>query len=238
MANVTKSKKRREDDRLDDVRLALEQFDVRAPLGTYKMDPVINRLIKRHGEFCASPEEAFRWHIRRACLGGLDVKISQNAFRLKKESGANLLQKLQQIRKMVYELSVIEPEVLCGALIKKKEDEYPYDPESEALAIEQETETLFAQVNKQIDLYLAEIYLPRYSNRTSNRTINFTHYFIAGLAGSWKQFFFEQPKPADLADLTELMRACFEDFRYPLSETQRESNIWISDRIRKQLFRN
>src|ERR1017187_368266 len=34
MAKRTKSDKRQEDDRLDDVRLALEEFDQRAPLGT------------------------------------------------------------------------------------------------------------------------------------------------------------------------------------------------------------
>jgi hypothetical protein len=201
MANVTK---RQEDDRLDDVSLALEQFDERAPLGTYKMDRVINRLVRKHGEFCASPNEAFRRHISRACLGGLNGKRLQSAFRLAMESGANLLQKLQQIRKMVYEMNVLEPEVLCGALAMKNEHEHPWNPETEALDIEQKTEALFAQIIGQIDLYLAEIYLPRYLNRTGNRTINFTHHFIAELAGSWKQFFNEQPKPADLADLTEL----------------------------------
>jgi hypothetical protein len=238
MAKRTKSDKRQEDDRLDDVRFALEQFDERAPLGTYKMDSVIDRLVRKHGEFCASPNEAFRRHIRRAGLAGVNSRSAETAFRLAKQSGANLLQKLQQIRNMVYEMSVVEPEILCGALAMNNEYSHSWDPETEALHIEQNTEDLFAQIINQIDPYLAEIYLPRYLNRTSNRTIKFTHRFIAELAGSWKQFFYEQPKPADLADLTELVSTCLEDFRYPLTQTQRESNVWISDRIRKQLFRN
>jgi hypothetical protein len=68
--------------------------------------------------------------------------------------------------------------------------------------------------------------------------IKFTNYFIAELTQRWEVIFFKQPKAADLADMTELMSACLEDFRYPLTKTQRGSKAWLSDRIRKQVFRN
>ena len=42
-------------------------------------------------------------------------------FELAIKSGANLLQELQQIRKIVREMSAIEPEVLCSALALKNE---------------------------------------------------------------------------------------------------------------------
>ena len=80
MAKQKQSGKRQEDDQLDNVRLALAQFDERAPFGTYKMDPVIKRLVIKHGEFCASSNEAFRWHIHRAGMSGLNAKRTQDGI--------------------------------------------------------------------------------------------------------------------------------------------------------------
>ena len=107
--------------------------------------------------------------------------------------------------------------------------------ESQSMFIEQATEDLFEALNNEIGRYLEIIHLPRYLNQRGNRKISFTHRFIGELAERWKQVFRAPPNPADL---TELIGACLEDFCYPLSETQRKSRAWLSDRIRKQLLRN
>jgi hypothetical protein len=239
MANGKNAKKRQEDDCLDGVWLAVQQFDQHAPLGTYKMDQVISRLVSERGG--VSRHQAMRWHLENVCLEGLHGKRHAIAWPVAKSTTALFLQKLEEIRKIALELRAIDPEILSSTLAKVN----PFDgngnvldPEDEVLDIEHRTEALLPQIVDQIDLYLAEIHQPTYRTGTSNRTIKFTHYFIAELARRWKTIFGVEPKSADLADMTELMGACLEDFSYPLSSTQRQSSVWISDRIRKQIFRN
>jgi hypothetical protein len=240
MANGKNAMKRQEDDCLDGVWLAAQQFDEHAPLGTYKMDQVISRLVSERGGRGVHPHQSIRWHLEQAVLAGLNGKRHAIAFPVAKSTAALFLQKLEEIRKIALELRAIDPELLSSALARVN----PFDGngnavdlEEEVLDIEGRTEDLLPQIVDQIDLYLTEIYLPTYSS-ASNRTIKFTHYFIAELARRWKTIFGIEPKSADLADMTELMGACLEDFAYPLSSTQRQSSVWISDRIRKQIFRN
>jgi hypothetical protein len=234
------SRKRQEDDCLDGVRLAVRQFDQRVPLGTYKMDQVISRFVSERG-IPHYVVQSIRRHLEQAVLEGLNGKRHAIAFPVAKSTAALFLQKLKEIRKIALELRAIDPELLSSALAKVNpfDENGKLDPEGEILDIEGRTEDLLPQIVDQIDLYLAEIYLPTYLRAgASNRTIKFTHYFIAELAQRWKTIFGVEPKSADLADMTELMGACLEDFGYPLSSTQRQSRVWISDRIRKQIFRN
>jgi hypothetical protein len=239
MANGKNAKTRQEDDCLDGVRLAVRQFDQNAPLGTYKMDQIISRLVSERG---VSPHWSIRWHLEQAIREGLHGKQHAIAWPVAKSTAALFLQKLEEIRKIALELRAIDPEILSSVLARVN----PFDGNGNALDLEEEildiegrTEDLLPQIADQIDLYLAEIHLPTYLGpRASNRTIKFTHYFIAELARRWKTIFGVEPKSADLADMTELMGACLEDFAYPLSSTQRQSSVWISDRIRKQIFRN
>jgi hypothetical protein len=241
MANGKNAKKRQEDDCLDGVRLAVRQFDQNAPLGTYKMDQITSRLISERGR-PPYHHQSIRWHLAQAVGAGLNGKLHAIEFPVAKSTAALFLQKLEEIRKIALELRAIDPEILLSVLARVN----PFDgngnalePEEEVLDIEGRTEDLLPQIVDQIDLYLAEIYLPTYSRAgASNRTIKFTHYFIAEIARRWKTIFGVEPKSADLADMTELMGACLEDFAYPLSSTQRQSSVWISDRIRKQIFRN
>jgi hypothetical protein len=242
MANGKNAKTRQEDDCLDGVRLAVRQFDQHAPLGTYKMDQVISRFVSERG-IPHYVVQSIRWHLNQAVLEGLHGKRHAIEWPVAKSTAALFLQKLREIRKIAVELRAIDPELLSSVLVRNPHDGWgnALDFEEQILDIEERTEDLLPQIVDQIDLYLAEIYLPTYfkdAGDSSNRTIKFTHYFIAELARRWKTIFGVEPKSTDLADMTELMGACLEDFAYPLSSTQRQSSVWISDRIRKQIFRN
>ncbi len=248
MANRSRPKKRREDECLDSVAEAVRHFDGIAPAGTYKMDLVAARLVERHGAssiFFGDTPRMLRWRVKHSFGKALNRCRFDIEFPGAKRGATEFFHALGQMRQLAAQITATEFESFSSLLITKTS---PFDdagelldPGTEIEGIEEATKDLLLKVDevtKSIDYYIDDINLPDFPKQKSNRTIRFTYYLISDLALGWTDIFGRNFESPDLPDMTELVAAGLEDFRYPLNRMQRQSNVWLSDRIRKQVFRN
>jgi hypothetical protein len=86
-----------------------------------------------------------------------------------------------------------------------------------------------------IEDFLKITFIPEFKKH--GRTVLFTHYLIREVAQRWGALAGVPAREGDLSRMTRLIATALTDFDYALSQSQHSSDTWLSDRIRKQIFR-
>lgn len=236
--------KRGEDDDLTQVAIAASRFDPNAPSGTYKMDRTAERLIEERNILWVWPLRAMRWRIHNAFRGALSSKRWDGRFPDDCRRAADFFSKLQQIRQLASEVLATDAEQFSYLLARSwpinGANGFTLPPDKESEAVEDRIDRFKSQLAPNlgmIDRFAEDVFLPQFIN-DRGRAIGFTRYLIRDVAEFWRRAFGKLEQKSDLADVTELLATALTDFDYPMSPSQRKSDEWLSDRIRKQIFRN
>jgi hypothetical protein len=233
--------KRREDDDLSALIDAVDKFDVAAPLGTYQLDRVSDELrgrIRSH-----DPYRATRLLMLRCCRRSLREKHHSEVIHPEHEKTAQqFIDELSAIVNVERRLSNLDRDHL-GTILHRypsPDDSDQFSAEFMVSKIDDETATIVEitrKLSSQINEFLDRICIPDFE-REGNRSVRFTRTLIAQATTAWFEMVGYQPNRDDVPDLSNLVFATLIDFKYPLQETQRGTVLWLTDRIRKQIFGN
>lgn len=215
----------------------LRSFDINAPIGTWKIDTATDRLLQTRSLPGVVPYRLVRWHMKNCCATGLRTARSLAEARLIDASAKNFQEMLAALRALAFNISKLETDVLVDYVVLPY-SENPLSHEAQAEEIEDDLRKAKALSGALV------AYIDRFNDRTQyvgpytppNRVVPFTFGFIQALADCWRRMFSQAPIRSDLADMTFLTAMALSDFGYLLSSSQQKSDIWLSDRIRKQIF--
>jgi hypothetical protein len=231
--------KRVEDAELNCVRLALEAFDLKAAIGTYSVDRAISNLLTVRF-LPENPHRVIRRQVYDAGKSALGWKYHKTIAHPRNEAATrNFLAKLSAIVELDAAVQAFDVDQIFSVTHR-----YP-DQSDDPLHLEGErigddVTEIRVGLKKSVALikqFLILTYIPKFK-KDGNRTDLFPFHFIQQFAVHWPQMFGSQATPEDLPHMTILIASALKDLCYPLSRTQLNSDGWLSDRIRKQIFRN
>jgi hypothetical protein len=237
-------KKPKEDDNLECVRFVLDAFDPDAEIGTYnKMDDQIKKFLKAY-TLPSSAHPIIRRALYRAAESALRWKNHKSVRHPRDEAATReFLSDLQALTEFNRRIQRYDPEQAFSVTYRdpdRESDALELDPEEQARRIERDIDAIqasSARTASLIERFMRLTHIPEFK-KDSSRTIVFTHYVIEDIALHWRQLVGRPLSVEDLPQMTALIAAALLDFKYPLSRSQRLSDDWLSDRIRKQIFQN
>jgi hypothetical protein len=241
---ATKARKPKEDDDVEGVRCALNAFDPDAAIGKFRMDEQISKL----REARALPGNAhrnIRRAIYRAARSALSWKFHKTIRHPNNEAATRDF--FAALREMVELNRSIQDYDVEQAFSVTHRDPHDGSADPPLLSFEEQTNriendieairTSAAATASLIEKFARVTYIPEFK-KDSSRTILFTHHFIQHVALHWQQMVGTPLCVEDLPHLTALIATALSDLDYPLSHSQRLSDDWLSDRIRKQICQN
>lgn len=248
MADKRRRVKRREDDDLASVQRALSKFDLRSPVGAYKIDEATARFQSKRSIRGATPIWLVRCFAKRCCAAALNAKWNNSQIPLIESETKSALERLERLRECALEVQKINSELLSrGAWVERHDNESLLDDDQVDLSVEEQLDRIedgirsinrIAQSLVQVVDHFDSTIHPFEWRQAPPRTILFTFHFIQEMAKGWKGVFIDDCELSDVSDMTDLMLCALEDFDYPLAPSQRHSYDWLSDRIRKQISKN
>jgi hypothetical protein len=234
--------KKSEDEDISEVVKAVDEFDLDAPAGTYQLDHVAEQL--RSCIRSADPQRATRLMMLRCCRRSLQRKHHDEVVHPKQLTTAQqLIEGLSSIVDIERRISKLDREHLSTILHRypdADEGDDGYSPSLMILKIDDEAAGIIDMTRKLSDSisgFLDQICVPEFV-KDGNRSVPFTRGLITETAAAWFSMVGLRPNREDVPDLSKLVFATLKDFQYPLQRSQRNSIIWLTDRIRKQIFWN
>jgi len=239
-----KPKKPKEDDNLEPVRAALDAFNVEAAIGTYhQIDAAIEKL-KDTRTLPPHPHQRIRRQIYQAGITALSWKHHKLVAHPRNEAATSaFFDNLQMIVELNTAIQSFDDEQLFSVTHREpdqSDDLRPLDIDTTIQRIEDDVQAIresLSQAAAVIENFKRLTYIPKFI-KDGNRKILFTHHFIEHFAAHWAIVFGQAFTENDLPDMTRLIATALVDLRYPLSRSQQHSDDWLSDRIRKQIFKN
>jgi len=217
----------------------LRNFDVNAPIGAFNIDKATRRLLEARSLPGVVPFRLVRRHMKNCCASGLSTVRAKAERGSLDAAGRSFGHKLAALRSTALDVSNLDTSNFFDyAAVTRPEDGDTAEREIELIDDELDRIKLLSRkLVARIDHLNGRVdYIGAYS--PPNRVVPFTFGFIQALAQSWHRMFSQPPSRRDLSDMTFLMAMSLVDFGYVLSPSQRKSDVWLSDRIRKQIFGN
>jgi hypothetical protein len=245
---MSKKAKAKEDDDLRRVQQALKAFHPEAEFAKYKMDVEIRRYLSDPTHLVLSTANQrrlsqIRGQIRNAANRALQSRTHTAIIhpRLKAET-MDFLAALKKVQEANRTIQLFDVEAAFSILGRRvvDGDEGETSPEDVAEHIDYDVNEIQEKCSTAtacVNAFLDRMYIPRFE-KTPSRTILFIRNFINELAENWWVLQGTQLVRDDLSQMTKLIVTALTDFKYPFSQAQLKSDVWLSDRIRHQLFRN
>lgn len=234
-----KPKKIREDDNLDGVRAALEHFDVDASVGRGGLDRQIGKLIAARP---SATHREIRHAIRKAARSALGQKFYKSVgYPRDATATQKFFSDLQAAADLHRRISAFDGWQAFDVVDRERRDGSMGPlPSGDEANLEAEIDAIkqsLAQAAALIENFVETTRLPG-KRKTGGRTILFTYHFIEFFVVEWRVIFGASPSKEDLADVSAVLEAALVELKYPLLKSHRLSPGWLSERIRKQIFRN
>jgi hypothetical protein len=239
-----KTKKAKEDDDIECVQSALDAFDPDAAIGAYKMDGQISKLRETYA-LPPSAHRNIRTAIHRAAQSALGRKFHKSIRHPRDEAATReffvALQTMVALDRRIKQYDIEQ-----AFSVAHREPDYELDdatildPAEQAQRIDADIEAIQASSAKAVSLiekFTRVTIIPEFK-KDGSRAILFTHHFIEEIALEWPWMVARLLSVKDLPTMTALIATALSDFKYPLAQSQQSSDDWLSDRIRKQIFRN
>lgn len=239
-----KSKKTREDDNLDGVRAALESFDVDASVAGRGLDEQIGKFRQAH-KLPDRAHHAIRRAIRESARAALGQRTYKTVGHPRDEAATRkLFADLKKAIELHRRIQQFDTWQAFGVTHRERRDGSADPPvlsiDDQTVRVENDIDAIknaTAQTSTLIEQFMDVTSIPKFK-KNGGRTILFTYHFIQHFAGQWRTLVGADLHENDLPGITSLLAAALADLKYPLSKSQRLSDRWLSDRIRKQIFRN
>lgn len=238
MAKPTIAKKKVDAKGLSGILAAVNRWDRKAPVGAYKIDKLAMQIKNLRHLPGNAPVWIFRDLVLNCCLGAVHRIISDSEVPKAQTAWSDIYQRFDQIEALANEIATLDPHYILSALYRPLFE--GVSPEEELAAIEDDLDDIGASLSSvasKIQIFRQNTMLHDL-DRHSNRSDRFTRYFIMEIERCWRKVAGATFCKKDVPLATLIVAAALEDFAYPLTKTQRNSDVWLSDRIRKQTCRN